>query len=97
VPAGQTIAWGEVILTDVPDMATALKARVGPRDATVRTASAWRWEFALFARSKGSGTLRGSARLVVCTDATCVPCSVPLAEAIVVGPDSRPDSPDGGH
>jgi len=80
VGPGESITWGDVVLVRMPPFAGALRGRIGPHDATVREAGAWRWAFALVARDKGEGDVEGRVRLVVCQGKTCAP-----REAGVVG------------
>ena len=71
VGPGESIAWGDVALLEIPSFATALRGRIGPHDASVREPGLWRWVFALVARSKGIGDLNGRVRIVVCNDRSC--------------------------
>ena len=86
VAPGHSISWGDVILRSVPSFATALRGRVGPRDATVREPGLWRWPFALVARGKGAGQVEGQVRVVVCRDTSCAARDLPVAAALEVGP-----------
>jgi hypothetical protein len=94
VAPGESIAWGDVVLVHAPDFISVLRGRIGPHDATTRSPSAWRWEFALVAHGKGAGQVEGRARLVVCRDSTCLPRELPVAGRVVIGPD--PGAPDAG-
>jgi hypothetical protein len=85
VEAGQSIRWADVILVATPPFVSALRARIGPRDATQRTARSWRWAFALVARERGSGDVEGTVRLVVCREAVCLPEKVPVRAQVAVG------------
>ena len=87
----ESIAWGDVVLLASPAFLTPLRARIGPHDATIRASSTWRWEFALAARTTGSGDVVGRARLVVCRDKTCLPREIPLVGHVVIGPEAPPD------
>ncbi len=86
VGAGETIAWGDVVLVKTPDFASALRGRIGPHDATTREPDAWRWALALVARDRGSGEVQGRVRLVVCRDKRCTPREIGVAGRVVVGP-----------
>jgi hypothetical protein len=94
VAPGESIAWGDVVLVETPTFISPLRARIGPHDATTRSPTAWRWEFALVARGKGAGQVEGRARLVVCRESTCLPRELPVTGRVVVGPEPR--EPDGG-
>jgi len=94
VAPGESIAWGDVVLVETPAFISPLRARIGPHDATTRSPSAWRWEFALVARSKGVGQVEGRARLVVCREGTCLPRELTVSGRVVVGRDLQ--VPDGG-
>jgi hypothetical protein len=86
VDAGESIAWGDVVLLRTPPFATALRGRIGPHDAAVREPGLWRWTFALVARAKGVGELSGRVRVVVCRDQTCGAREVEVAGKVEVGP-----------
>jgi hypothetical protein len=85
VAEGDEIAWGDVVLLDVPPFASALRGRIGPHDATTRLPRTWLWEFALVARGAGSGEVTARARLVVCREKACLPREVPLVGRVVAG------------
>jgi hypothetical protein len=95
VAPGESISWGDVVLVETPPFISPLRARIGPHDATTRSPTAWRWEFALVARGKGIGQVDGRVRLVVCRESTCLPRELTVAGRAVVGPD--PQAADGGH
>lgn len=88
---GASITWGDVVLLQTPPFASALRGRIGPRDATVRRPDAWRWALALVVRGKGSGDVEGRVRLVVCRGSaadkreTCTPREIPVVGHLVVG------------
>ncbi len=65
-PAEMSITWGDVVLLDTPSFVSALRGRIGPRDAVVHDPDLWRWALALVARQKGSGDVRARVWLVVC-------------------------------
>src|SRR5580704_17463477 len=73
VAEGESIAWGDVVLLAAPSFVSALSGRIGPHDATIRSPTTWRWEFALVARTNGGGDVVGRARLVVCREKVCLP------------------------
>jgi DsbC/DsbD-like thiol-disulfide interchange protein len=85
VVPGESIAWGDVVLTAMPAFATALRGRIGPHDATVRSDVGWRWEFAVAARGLGRGRLVGRVRLVVCQAKVCLPVQADVSGELVVG------------
>jgi DsbC/DsbD-like thiol-disulfide interchange protein len=94
VAPGESIAWGDVVLTAAPPFATALRGRIGPHDATVRSDVGWRWEFAVAARAKGRGRLEGRVRLVVCQAKVCLPVQADVSGELLVG---EPDEGDAGR
>jgi hypothetical protein len=85
VAPGESIQWGDVVITRTPAFASALRGRIGPHDATARDAEVWRWALALVARERGSGEVEGRVRLVVCRGAACAPREVPMVGRVVVG------------
>ena len=84
--AGESIAWGDVVLLRTPVFTTALRGRIGPQDTSVREPTLWRWRFALVARQRGSGDLSGRVRMVVCRGDSCATREVEVAAKIEVGP-----------
>ncbi len=82
---GETISWGDVVLLQLPPLASALRGRIGPRDASVREPRLWRWPFAVVARSKGGGDVQGRVRLVVCRGGACAPRTADLTARLDVG------------
>lgn len=82
---GDAIDWGDVILISTPPFVAPLRGRIGPHDATQRDPGVWRWALALVARSKGSGTVEGRVRLVVCRRGVCTPHEVPVSVRVDVG------------
>jgi hypothetical protein len=79
------IRWGDVEVVQTPSFASALKGRVGPRDATTRDDATWRWGIALVARQAGSGELIVRVRLVVCAGERCGPKTLDTKASVVVG------------
>jgi hypothetical protein len=85
VGAGETIAWGDVVIVRTPPFLGALRGRIGPHDATAREADVWRWALALVARERGSGEVEGRVRLVVCREEKCAPREAAVAARVVAG------------
>lgn len=85
VVPGSSISWGDVVLTKTPSFASALRGRIGPRDATVHEPDVWRWPLALVARDKGTGDVEGRVRLVVCQGGKCAPRVLDVTGRVVVG------------
>jgi hypothetical protein len=87
VATGETIQWGDVVITRTPPFVGALRGRIGPQDATEHQPEVWRWALALVAREKGSGDVEGRVRLVVCkgTGGACASREVVLAGRVAVG------------
>jgi hypothetical protein len=90
---GESITWGDVVLLETPPFVSALRGRVGPHDATVRTPTTWRWEFALVAHAMGDGDVVGRARLVVCREKTCLPRELPLVGHVAIGANASASPP----
>src|SRR5258708_20795482 len=65
VAPGESIAVGDVIIVRTPPFVTALRGRIGPRDATLREPEVWRWALALAARVRGNGDVEARVRLFV--------------------------------
>ncbi|HEX8792133.1 MAG TPA: hypothetical protein VF765_14365 [Polyangiaceae bacterium] len=86
VGAGESIAWGDVVIVKTPPFVSALRGRIGPHDATAHDPDVWRWALALVARDKGAGDVEGRVRLVVCKDAKCAPRDLPVTGHVTVGP-----------
>jgi hypothetical protein len=86
VGAGESISWGDVVLRRMPPFASALRGRIGPRDASIREPDLWRWPFALVAREKGAGEVGGQVRVLVCRDRACIAREVPVVGEVDVGP-----------
>jgi hypothetical protein len=85
VAPGESITWGDVVLTKTPAFVGALRGRIGPHDATTHDAEVWRWALALVAREKGSGDVEGTVRVVVCKGDACQPREVAVTARVVVG------------
>ncbi len=85
VGAGESIAWGDVVIVKTPPFVSALRGRIGPHDATAHDPDVWRWALALVARDKGAGDVEGRVRRVVCKDAKCAPRELPVTGHVAVG------------
>jgi hypothetical protein len=85
VGPGESITWGDVVITKTPAFVGALRGRIGPHDATTHDAEVWRWALALVAREKGSGDVEASVRLVVCKGQVCTPRELPVTGRVSVG------------
>lgn len=85
VAPGESITWGDVVITKTPAFVGALRGRIGPHEATTHDPDAWRWALALVAREKGSGDVEGQVRLVVCKGGACTPRETPVTARVVVG------------
>ncbi len=66
VVTGAQIKWADAEILQVPDHVTALKGRIGPRDAAVREPQMWRLSLALVAKRAGSGPVVVRVRAVAC-------------------------------
>lgn len=87
-PSGKTLAWADVTLVELPELASALKGRIGPADATAREASMQRWAFGLVAKRAGEGEARARVRAVVCegdAGSRCAPLTVDVRALVKVG------------
>jgi hypothetical protein len=85
VPAGVVIKWADLVVTKTPPFATALRARVGPTEASAREETVWRWAIALAARARGAGALAAKIRLVSCVGDACVTSELGAEGSVVVG------------
>jgi hypothetical protein len=84
-PAETSITWGDVVLLETPPFVSALRGRIGPREAVVHDPDLWRWALALVARQKGSGDVRARVRLVVCRRGECGPREEGVVGHVVAG------------
>ncbi|MBX3228153.1 MAG: hypothetical protein KIT84_26990 [Labilithrix sp.] len=66
VAQGRTLQWADVVIVELPELAQALKGRVGPADSIARDATSERWAFGLVARKLGEGEAKVHVRAVVC-------------------------------
>lgn len=94
VAEGRTLAWADVEILELPELASPLKARIGPADATSRQPTSAAWAFAVVARRVGQGEARVRVRAVTCTapagdagatGARCSPVTTEVRAQIVVG------------
>jgi len=85
VATGESISWGDVVITKTPAFVGPLRGRIGPHDATTHDAEVWRWALALVAREKGSGDVEATVRMVVCKGEACTPREVGVTGKVVVG------------
>jgi hypothetical protein len=85
VPVGLVLKWADLVVTSTPPFAQALRARVGPLDASLREDTVWRWAIALAARARGSGELAARVRLVVCAGDACAPEEIAVKAPVLVG------------
>jgi hypothetical protein len=84
-PAGVVIKWADVVVTSAPSFAQALRARVGPVDATLHEDGLWRWAIALAARTRGAGELSARVRVVSCAKDVCAPSEIEAKAPVLVG------------
>lgn len=89
VTDGRSVAWADVVLVELPELATALKGRLGPSDVMARDASSVRWAFGLVAKKSGEGPVKARVRASVCEagDAgplRCAPVSVDVRALVQV-------------
>lgn len=84
-PVGVVIKWADVVVTSAPPFAPALRARVGPVEATLHEDAVWRWAIALAARTLGSGELSARVRVVSCVKDVCTPSELEAKAPVVVG------------
>lgn len=73
VAGGRTLAWTDLVLVELPELAGALKGRIGPADATAHDATSTTWAFGLVAKKAGQGEARARVRAVVCEPAPAAP------------------------
>jgi hypothetical protein len=84
----RSIAWADVVILQLPEIASALKGRLGPLDAAARDDASVKWAFALVARKAGQGEVRARVRVVVCEGgegSRCVPMVTEVRAMISVG------------
>lgn len=93
VPDTRVLGWADVVVLELPELATPLKARVGAESVTARQPGTVSWAFALVARRAGRGEARARVRAVSCERVAdggasaerCVPVSVEVRAELVVG------------
>jgi len=93
VTGDRTIAWADVTIVELPELAAALKGRIGPTDATAHDPTRTTWAFGLVAKKTGQGEARAKVRVVVCepaiaTDAgapRCAPQVLDVKATLLVG------------
>ena len=86
--AGHSIVWADVAIVALPDLASALKGRLGQSDATQRDASGYKWAFALIAKKTGAGEAKVRVRATICEGSSatrCVPVTVDISAPVMVG------------
>ncbi len=71
-PADSRVIWADVVVIESPPNVTPLKARLAPSDATESRDAAWRWAFAVVAKTHGKGELKARVRAVICRGDACV-------------------------
>ena len=79
------IAWSDVQILDMPKFAIALKGRIGPDDATVKTPQRWRLSFGVVAKETGSGSISVRVRAVRCREKVCEALSTTVSGPLEVG------------
>ena len=94
VTGNRTIAWADLVIVELPELAAALKGRIGPADATVHEPTRTTWAFGLVAKKAGQGDARAKVRIVVCEPAAdpdagapvCTPQVLDVRTTLQVGP-----------
>ncbi|MCA9595038.1 MAG: hypothetical protein KC776_17090 [Myxococcales bacterium] len=86
------LTWADAVVTSAPDMATPLRARVGPSQATARTPTRIRLPLSLAASREGRAKLSVRARWVLCPGGkrSCVPGHRTVTAEVVVGAIQEP-------
>lgn len=79
------IAWSDAQILDMPKFAIALKGRIGPDDATVKTPLRWRFAFGVVAKDTGSGSISMRVRAVRCRENVCEALSTTVSAPLEVG------------
>ena len=79
------IAWADAQILDMPPFAIALKGRIGPDDATVKTNLRWRLSFGVVAKETGSSSISVRVRAVRCREKTCEALSTTVSGPLEVG------------
>jgi hypothetical protein len=78
----KSLQWADVVLMEVPELAQALKGRLGPADSVSRDNTTERWAFGLVAKKTGEGEAKVRVRAIVCEGTRCTPVTA-LASTIV--------------
>jgi hypothetical protein len=84
-PAGTALTWADAVILKTPPFASALRARVGPLQASAREDAVWRWAIALAARDRGSGNVVARVRAVTCLKEACTTTEIDAEAPVVVG------------
>lgn len=84
-PSGSRVVWADVVILESPANVTPLKARIPPSDATEARDTAWRWAFAVVAKSHGKSELRARARAVICRGDECTAATRELGATVSAG------------
>ncbi len=79
------IAWSDAQILEMPKFAIALKGRIGPDDATVKTPLRWRFAFGVVAKETGSGSISVRVRAVRCRENACEALTTTVSAPLVVG------------
>lgn len=85
VAAGRTLQWADVVIVELPELAQALKGRLGPPDSIARDATSERWAFGLVAKKTGEGEAKIRVRAVVCEGANCTAVTADAKTLLHVG------------
>ncbi len=85
VPPGATITWADAVVARTPPFVTALRARVGPLEASARAGYEGRWAIGLAARARGNGEIDVRIRIVSCVKDACVPAEIEAQGDVSVG------------
>lgn len=85
IDGGRTLSWADVEILALPEFASALKGRIGPRDVLAHDETSTKWALGLVARRAGQGEVRARVRLVACEAKRCAPVTVEVRAEVVVG------------
>jgi hypothetical protein len=88
VVEGRSLAWADVVIVSLPELAAALKGRIAREDSVARDASSAKWAFGLVAKRAGQGEVRARVRAVTCegfSGQKCTPVVVDVHTLINVG------------
>lgn len=92
----RALSWADVTIVELPELASALKGRIGPQDATAREPTVQKWAFALVAKKVGQGEIKARVRAVLCESASdggppkagsarCAPLTIDVKALVQVG------------